>query len=301
MFTEQHNKFWENHLKRNYQENYVSSYKENAHTFASANSSYGLGSLGDTYIFTESSLIKIQKYDNVYDAENMILPKLYRKHSDVEHYKHTNKFVTKVPNSTRLSSKLIEDEIYQYKCECFQNKLSLSDISYQKVLNSQEFWNTYKESEFSDEAYNLKLNFFKNATTEGNSFILFNMSDLLSNFQYSLLQRYGWETNIVNYEKKEMILITQNEYVDDVVNSMGRNSQTNNLGGIVGLTNHDVADIDSSDSAAYKLSKAERELSEAQEILDRYAKQPNVESTNEEYEAEEYLKRKLEPDEEAPF
>ena len=31
------------------------------------------------------------------------------------------------------------------------------------------------------------------------------------------------------------------------------------------------------------------------------AKQPNVESPNEEYEAEEYLKRKLEPDEEAPF
>ena len=64
-------------------------------------------------------------------------------------------------------------------------------------------------------------------------------------------------------------------------------------------------DQEISNSPGHKQANAEKEISEAKEVLDDWYKKPAVEPIDEEYEAEEYLKRKLEPDdgldEEAPF
>ena len=63
-----------------------------------------------------------------------------------------------------------------------------------------------------------------------------------------------------------------------------------------------IDDEENSNSLGHKLANAEREISEAKEVLDDWYKKPAVEPIDEEYEAEEYLKRKLEPDDdEAPF
>ena len=63
-----------------------------------------------------------------------------------------------------------------------------------------------------------------------------------------------------------------------------------------------IDDEEISNSPGHKQANAEREISEAKEVLDDWYKKPAVEPIDEEYEAEEYLKRKLEPDDdEAPF
>ena len=63
-----------------------------------------------------------------------------------------------------------------------------------------------------------------------------------------------------------------------------------------------IDDEEISNSPGNKQANAEREISEAKEVLDDWYKKPAVEPIDEEYEAEEYLKRKLEPDDdEAPF
>ena len=63
-----------------------------------------------------------------------------------------------------------------------------------------------------------------------------------------------------------------------------------------------IDDEEISNSPGHKQANAEREISEAKEVLDDWYKKPVVEPIDEEYEAEEYLKRKLEPDDdEAPF
>ena len=48
--------------------------------------------------------------------------------------------------------------------------------------------------------------------------------------------------------------------------------------------------------SGYKIAKAEQEIIEGKEVLDDWYKKPPVEPIDEEYEAEEYLKQKLEPE-----
>jgi hypothetical protein len=48
------------------------------------------------------------------------------------------------------------------------------------------------------------------------------------------------------------------------------------------------------DTIGYKFAKAEQEITEAKEVLDDWYKKPAVEPIDEEYEVEEYLKQKLE-------
>ena len=61
-------------------------------------------------------------------------------------------------------------------------------------------------------------------------------------------------------------------------------------------TNNQVAKDVDTPSSGYKIAKAEQEVSEAKEVLDDWYKKPPVEPVDEEYEVGEYLKQKLEPE-----
>ena len=204
---------WSKHLAKNYQEQFLASYLENTHSFAKP--SDDLSRIANNYIFTNKSIIKYNKQDRIYDVDNQLLPKLYRNHSDVERSKHNKDFYTKIPNSTRLSSKLVDDPLYEHKCECLRNKISLDDISFNKVLSPNEFWDVYEDYNFRNQLYPIQQSFLGNASIEENSFILLNLVIDVKDPTLTLIQRYDWNNNFMG--NRELVLISKNEFIDEVV------------------------------------------------------------------------------------
>ena len=209
---------WENHIKRNYNEQFIDSFLENTSSFSRP--SDDLSGVANHYIFTNKSLTKYNRADRIYDVDNPILPKLYRKHQDVEQSKHNKDFYTKIPNSTRLGSKIVDDSTYDHKCECFRNKLSLNEIRLNKILRPNEFWDYYKDYDWERELYPLQSSFMVNASVEQNIFILLNLDVDIKSITLSMVQRYDWNENFMG--NREMVLIVKKENAENIAELLNK-------------------------------------------------------------------------------
>lgn len=198
--------FWIEHLKNNYNEKFVLNVVENAFPFS-------------RYIFSDKSLIKIRNFFLVYDSNNLDIPIEERRFSNVEQSKHSHTFETMLPSFDMFETRVVEDENYRFKCECFRNKFLLSDIRLEKVIESNELWNSINQNNIkfkSDRLQRLTLRWLEEAIDLKSNFLLIKVNPTEDNSNKLISFNHSWE-DINKIGKNKYILAVKNEDLRNVI------------------------------------------------------------------------------------
>jgi len=198
--------FWIEHLKNHYNEKFVSNIVENAFPFSE-------------YIFSDKSIIKIRNFFLVYDSNNLLIRPEERKFINVEKSKHSHSVETILPSFDYLETRVVEDENYRFKCECFRNKFLLRDIRLEKVIESNELWNTINQNNIkfkSDRLQRLTFRWLKEAIELKSNFLIIKVNPTEDNIYKLTSFNHSWQ-DINKIGKNKYILAIKNEDLKNVL------------------------------------------------------------------------------------
>lgn len=118
-----------------------------------------------------------------------------------------------------LETRVVEDENYRFKCECFRNKFLFKDIRLEKVIESNELWNTINQNIIkfkSDRLQRLTFRWLEEAIELKSSFLIIKVNPTEDNIYKLTSFNHSWK-DLNKIGKNKYILAIKNEDLKNVL------------------------------------------------------------------------------------